>query len=98
MVENKMTEVIENKRKELNEAQQQVKELMDNRMEDAYAGLKKAVVQSVIVSIVAITIYFIWGITWYFWVAFGIAVVMFLAMAVGLFMLSKAKGKLDSLS
>jgi uncharacterized protein (DUF983 family) len=98
MVENKMTEVIENKRKELNEAQQQVKELMDNRMEDAYAGLKKAVVQSVIVSIVAIAIYFIWGITWYFWVAFGIAVVMFLAMAVGLFMLSKAKGKLDSLS
>lgn len=70
--------------------------MMKSRIEDSEVGMKKAVVQTVILSLITVVIYFIWGTTWYFWMALVLSGVMIGVMAFGIVMINKAKKRMDS--
>ncbi|HIP14037.1 MAG TPA: hypothetical protein EYG74_00935 [Sulfurimonas autotrophica] len=79
---------------ELNETMDTMDEMIDNSMDDANTALKKGIVQIVVLIIITLVIYFIWGTTWYFWVSFSIALFSALAIGASGIFLYKTKNKM----
>lgn len=79
---------------ELNETMDKMDAMIDNSMDDANTALKKGIVQTMVLIIVTVVIYLMWGSTWYFWVSFTIALFSMITIAASAFFVQKTKNKI----
>ena len=89
-----MSKDIEETLRDAEEAIISLEKLANQRLDDAEQQIKKAIVKTGIWILVTVGIYFIWGTTWFFWVAFGISAISVIGVIVGKVILAKARKKI----
>ena len=89
-----MSRDIEQSIQEAEDAIANLDEIVENRLTEAEQKMKKGIVKGVIWIFITIAIYFIWGITWFFWLSFSLNILTVLGVIFGKVMIAKARRKM----